>query len=278
MNVEKKENRESIPLTVEDLTYAKNCKQHARSNKLKVARDLKTILTDRFASFEDPIYQSMKFYNPKIWDDENPAYGEDQIKCIYNHFEEPLLHHNFSLPTALNEWKSFKILVRESYADFTAKCLWKMILKSRYDEYPQLALLAKLLFAISGSNSTVERAFSTLTLILTDRRISLNHNSIEDIMIINGNDVNWTIKEKEEIIARAREIYKEKRRRTRMEGEPPIKKREKVIKKEEIPEVDDLDIVSADEEQEEDDYLSTFSSSESDDDSDNETSSSDDDD
>lgn len=37
--------------------------------------------------------------------------------------------------------------------------------------------------------------------------------------------VNWTEKEKEEIIERAREIYCEKRRRKWLDGEPPIKKK-----------------------------------------------------
>lgn len=218
-------NQEFTNVVVDDLTYSKNCVSIAKSNKLKVAKQLKTLLSERFASFEEPIFQSMKFYDPKYWDDDDLVYGEDQITCLYKHFEKPLVNQEFDLEKCLKEWKSFKILVRESYDKFLAKNLWKMVLKSRHEEYPQLALLAKLLFAISGSNSTVERAFSTLSLILTDRRISLRHESLENIMLIHGNDCNWSAKEKDEIISRAREIYTEKRRRTRLEGEPMIKKR-----------------------------------------------------
>ena len=44
-------------------------------------------------------------------------------------------------------------------------------------------------------------------------------------MIIKCNDANQTEKEKEDIIERAREIYCEKRRRKRLDGETPRKKR-----------------------------------------------------
>ena len=44
-------------------------------------------------------------------------------------------------------------------------------------------------------------------------------------MIIKCNDANWTEKEKEDIIERAQEIYCQKRRRKRLDGEMPIKKR-----------------------------------------------------
>ena len=88
-----------------------------------------------------------------------------------------------------------------------------MVLTNRKEEYPQLSLLAQLFLSISGSNSTVERAFSTLTQIITDHHISLKHKFIEDIMIIKCNDANRTEKEKEDIIEQAQEIYCEKRRR-----------------------------------------------------------------
>ena len=44
-------------------------------------------------------------------------------------------------------------------------------------------------------------------------------------MIIKCNDANWTEKEKEDIIKRAREIYCEKRRRERLDGEATVKNR-----------------------------------------------------
>ena len=99
-----------------------------------------------------------------------------------------------------------------------------MVLTNRKEEYPQLSLLAQLFLSISRSNSSVKRVFSTPTQIITDCRISLKYKSIEDIMIIKCNDVNWTEKEEEDIIEQAQEIYCEKRQRKRLDGETPIKK------------------------------------------------------
>ena len=222
-------NRKFIYVEEEGLTYSINCESLAKSNIVKVSKSLKDILSDRFKCFKDPIYSNMKFYDPKYWDDDDETYGEDQIIFLFEHFKILFSKHNLELSKALEEWRSFKICVRENYSTFSVKNLWKMVLTQRLDEFPQLGSLARLLFSISGSNSTVERAFSTLTQILTDRRISLKHKSIEDVMIIKGNDCNWTDEERNEILERAREIYYEKRQRTRLDGQPAIKKRKRNI-------------------------------------------------
>ncbi len=57
---------------------------------------------------------------------------------------------------------------------------------------------------------TVERAFSTLTNILTDKRLSMKHKRLEQILIISSNEKNWTVQERNEIIERALNIYLEK--------------------------------------------------------------------
>lgn len=83
----KLQNREFTNVVVADLTYLKNGMSLARSNKLKVANHLKTLLAERFESFNEPIFRSIRFYNPKYWDEDDPAYGKDQIECIYEHFK-----------------------------------------------------------------------------------------------------------------------------------------------------------------------------------------------
>ena len=167
----------------------------------------------------------MKFYNPKFWDNADNTYSEDQISFLSEHLKVPLTKHNLILSKTIEEWQSFKVCVRENYSKCFALNLWKMVLTNRKEECQQLSLLAQLFLSISRSNSTAEQAFSTLTQIITDCRISMKHKPIEDIMIIKCNDANWTEKENEDIIKQAREIYCEKRRRKRLDGETPIKKR-----------------------------------------------------
>ena len=66
--------------------------------------------------------------------------------------------------------------------------IWQNIVIHRKDEYPNVCLLVSLLTCLSGSNSTVERAFSFFTLLLSDRRLSLHHETMEDLMLIKCNN------------------------------------------------------------------------------------------
>ena len=54
----------------------------------------------------------------------------------------------------------------------------------RKDEYPNICLLVSLLSFLSGSNSTVERASSVLTLMLSERRLYLLYETMEDLLLI----------------------------------------------------------------------------------------------
>ena len=136
--------------------YSNNCESLAKSNVIKVSRSLKDILNDRFDDFNDKIYKSMKFYDPKFWDNADDTYDEDQITFLSEHFKVPLTKHSFILSKAIEEWQSFKVCVRENYSKFFTLNLWKMVLTNRKEEYPQLSLRAQLFLSISGSNSTVE--------------------------------------------------------------------------------------------------------------------------
>ena len=82
--------------------------------------------------------------------------------------------------------------------------------------------MAEIVFSLSTSNSMVERAFSLLTLLLSDKRLSLMHETIESLMKINLSDKIWTEKEKNEILERAVNVYLSKRGGTNI-AEPPKK-------------------------------------------------------
>ena len=67
--------------------------------------------------------------------------------------------------------------------------------------------MAKINFSLSTSNSMVERAFRYLTLLLSDKRLSLKHKTTKSLMEINLSDQIWTEKEKNEILERAVDVY-----------------------------------------------------------------------
>ena len=82
--------------------------------------------------------------------------------------------------------------------------------------------MAEIVFSMSASNSMVERAFSLLTLLLSNKRLSLKHETIKSLMKINLSDKIWTEKEKNEIFERAADVYL-RRWRGKKIAEPPKK-------------------------------------------------------
>ena len=58
---------------------------------------------------------------------------------------------------------------------------------------------------LSSSNSPAERTFNLLTTVISDRRLSMSHETMEGCMIIAGNSKAWTEQEKKEILKSATE-------------------------------------------------------------------------
>ena len=76
------------------------------------------------------------------------------------------------------------------------------------------------MYCLSGSNSTVERQFSILTMMLSDRRLKTSHDLMNFCNALKTNDRNWSEKERSEILRRALEIYLSKSRQKRKNDEP----------------------------------------------------------
>ena len=98
----------------------------------------------------------MKWFDPKFWTFEK-AFGEDQIAYLTKHFEVPLSNTHFDVSKVGVEWRSFKRYVKHNFLRIEANKLWGNILSCKRKEFPNLSLLAELVFALSGSNSSVER-------------------------------------------------------------------------------------------------------------------------
>ena len=92
-------------------------------------------------------------------------------------------------------------------------------------EYSNLCILAEIVMVHSGSNSSVERAFSMLTAMLNDRRLKMKHSTIESLMIVKINDKIWSAEERAEIIQRAVDIHLDSSRRRKIVDESPVKRR-----------------------------------------------------
>ena len=90
--------------------------------------------------------------------------------------------------------------------------VWKEFYKTRRSEYPNLAKIGELMMHFSTSNSSVERAFNLLTMLLTDQRLTTSHYTLNAVLNIKIYDKAFTEKKKNEILVAAIKRFMEKRR------------------------------------------------------------------
>ena len=224
----KKGNREYVKVEFQvDAFDREMCLKKMQDVKRKIIPSVINTLTTRFASYEEAIYPKMKWLDPAYWCDERD-FGNEDILAIAKHFEKPLSLALFEFTRVLKEWKSFKVFVKSHYSKLPdVQSLWRSIMSHRREEFPNLCKLASLIMSISGSNSSVERTFSVVTNILSDKRLSMRHETINESLIVYGNDDLWTTEERTEIINRAVEIYLSKKKRRSRSRDPESRKKQK---------------------------------------------------
>lgn len=214
-------NRKNVVVNIEGMTCLSNQARFKVSEMKKgLAEKVSELLTERFQSFEEGVFQKLDWFDPRMWEDSRD-YGDKEIFEIAEHFEVPLGESGFNQFKLPIEWKKFKIWVKShfNFANISAERVWKTLLNTKRNDYPNLSLIAELILSIGGSNSSVERAFSLLTSILSNRRLKLRHKTIEDLMIIKLNDKIWSPSERNEILENALKIYLRKRRKRLVDGE-----------------------------------------------------------
>ena len=140
------------------------------NNKKALCKVLKEIIECKFEHFEDPVFNNMISFDPKNWDNDDKLYGNEELKCMSEAFAAPLRHASFNEATALKEWKSLKNVVNANY-NYSASTMVP-VCKYKRREFPNICLLVQIIMCLSASNSTMERAFSLLTLLLSDRRLT----------------------------------------------------------------------------------------------------------
>ena len=188
--------------------------------KKSVGPEIQKCLSDRFNSFQGELYKSMFWLDPANWVDNN-----QEIKAISNlasHFEIPLTENNFDVTKVKSEWKNLKSVINRYYENIKPRKIWNKVLKYRSHEYPNMSLLVEIMLCIGVSNSTVEGGFSHLTALLTDRRLSMSHELMEDLMVIKTNHQLWTAAERDDIIEQTLLKFTEKKRRKTMIDETPF--------------------------------------------------------
>ena len=88
-------------------TYNDTSMPAALIHKAQVSTKLIETLQERFRSFDEKIWESMKWFDAKFWTFKKD-FGEDQIAYLTKHFEVPLSNTHFDVSKVGVEWKSFK--------------------------------------------------------------------------------------------------------------------------------------------------------------------------
>ena len=176
------------------------------------------MLKERFQNLDEEIFSLMKWCNPESWTDDKD-YGIDEIREFASHFRVPLSSRAYDETKIRIKWRNF-CHVSLNLSGKEARVLWKNILSYKRKGLPNICLLVELMYCLSGSNSAVERGFSILTMMLSDRRLKTSHDSMNFRIALKINDRNWSEKERSEILRQALEIYLSKSRRKRKIDEP----------------------------------------------------------
>ena len=187
-------NLEYTTIHLEGFTNAgERARQRASNKKNEVSEALIEMLKACFVSFEDPIFDEMKWTEPRYW--EETAENEiNSITTVADRFEIPLSLTNFDKESAVKEWKKLKNHVRVNHKkqlimnEVAPVEIWEKLLKHQKQTFLNMCILAELILSLAGSNSAVEHGFSMLTNILTNRRLKMSHSTLENLILIRCND------------------------------------------------------------------------------------------
>ena len=158
----------------------------------------------------------MKWCNPEKWTDDKD-YRIDEIREFASHFHIPLSRIAYDKTKIRLKWRNFHCHVSLNLPGKEAHVLWKNILSYKQKEFPNICLLAELMYCLSTSNSAIKRGFSILTMMLSDRRLKTSHDLTNFRIALKINNRNWNdlrdLQKRSEILWWALEICLSKSRR-----------------------------------------------------------------
>ena len=128
-------------------------------------------------------------------------------------------------------------------------------------EFPNLYMLVEVALALVVSNSSVEAGFSRLTDILTDRRLSLSHEFMEDLFLIKTNAHIWMMQNGKVSVMQSKTKWRARKKKLKLDenrGIPPLGALPKLTKcNYDKSDPGDASIFSAEESDEESSYCTS---------------------
>ena len=152
------------------ITHACQGKQAVKRIKENLLPNIQKCIEDQFSTFSDLIFEAMCIMECFRWDYDDNNYGVKEIKIISEHFCQPLLQHNFKVDPAIYEFRELKLLKSHHQLPHSSM-IWDAIFKHHSVKFGHILILSEPIIAIEWASSTVERVFSTVNRMLTNKII-----------------------------------------------------------------------------------------------------------
>ena len=140
----------------------------------------------------------------QLWTvDHSTTNGLKEIKHSFNTLTIPLQVAGFEEQKHYPEWHSLQTTIKALFIHLQYKEIWGKFFVYQRSEFPNISLLRQLAMTMSSSNSPVEREFSILATILMNLQLTMAHKTMEDCILIAGNENAGNKQEKEKILNNA---------------------------------------------------------------------------
>lgn len=171
------------------LTCYKEGVSFLKSHKNEYVERVVTCLKERVKSQHcDILTHTIVLLATQGWEKpERVGLMEAALKCLISHFKVPLERSGADISLVREEWddmtdyaKQYFSLVREDYRTIW----WKLFNAANAKKWGNILTLIELLFSFPVTNGHLERVFSTLKLIKTNRRSSLGEDKLDHLIRI----------------------------------------------------------------------------------------------
>eukprot|EP00731_Ephydatia_muelleri_P017065 Em0010g163a len=171
------------------LTNFDGCITSLKKTKDQCVQAIEACLKDRLkVQCPDLLTHALTILAPMGWERKDDAsFGNSAIDAISIRFRTPLEHAKVDCSVLQQEWddmvdyaKRYLNLVQEDYS----VVWWKLFNAVDAKKWSNILALVELLFCLPMSNGKVERMFSVLKNIKTEKRTRLSEDNLDDLMRI----------------------------------------------------------------------------------------------
>ena len=140
-----------------------------------------------FYLFNDPVIKASSVLDPDTWPtdpEELSSFGDDHLGVISNRYQEQLEKAGFKAESIISEWQGIKSLVSLNMKHKTTPDIYSALFSKHEEEFPNVLLIAEIVFTWPLSTAACERGFSSMNRTKTIQRSSLATRTLDNSLRI----------------------------------------------------------------------------------------------